>query len=212
MCALLGIVAAFLTLPGALANEPSDDFGVRFSAMRNAPSKADYTKLRLQWTDQGAFNPYIDSSDAYEEAYELFSSYLEAEDFPKAVQLCEQHYAEYWIQVRWNMRCEDAYIGLGKPEKATAFESVYTGLAHSIMDSGDGSSPESAFHVISIDEEYVVFAILDVSKGDQFLIGHDGSQYDKILVTRNDTEKTETLYFNVDLIFKWLNRTHDQRD
>jgi hypothetical protein len=72
------------------------------------------------------------------------------------------------------------------------------GLVKSVLGSGDGKSPETAFVVIGIDEEYSVMATLSLTLVRQALVNHGGSAFDRMEVKKRDSDEIVTLYFNVD--------------
>ncbi|MBR0872799.1 DUF4919 domain-containing protein [Bradyrhizobium tropiciagri] len=68
----------------------------------------------------------------------------------------------------------------------------------SVLKSGDGKSPETAFVVISIDEEYSILRAQALLRVKQALVNHGGSAFDRIEAKKRDSDQLVTLYFNVD--------------
>lgn len=95
---------------------------------------------------------------------------------------------------------------LGDSDKASFHDFVLRGLLRSLMTSGDGKSPETAFQVISITEEYIVLDMLNLVTKDQKLVGLNTHQYDVMTAVHRETKEVLTVYFNVDIPFNWLNR------
>ena len=89
-------------------------------------------------------------------------------------------------------------------EQAEFHKYIYEQLVKSITDSGDGKSPETAFIVIEVHEEYVVLE----SDGDQDFAeiavtdAKGGHSYDELVVDDSVTNKTQKIYFNVDIPIK----------
>jgi hypothetical protein len=71
-------------------------------------------------------------------------------------------------------------------------------LVKSVLGSGDGKSPETAFVVIAIEEEYSVLAAFSLTLVSQALVNLGGSAFDRMEVKKRDSDQTVTLYFNVD--------------
>jgi len=73
---------------------------------------------------------------------------------------------------------------------------VEFGLLRSITTAGDGKSMQSAWKVISIDEEYFIMSMLDLRLEMQSLISDNGRAYDQMNVVDQDGAK-KVLYFNI---------------
>jgi hypothetical protein len=93
---------------------------------------------------------------------------------------------------------------LGHSEKSDYHRYVYENLLRSIKDSGDGKTIETAFVVISTDEEYALFSSMGVRATGQALIEDKNHHYDKMTVTDPENNQTITYYFNIDRPFNWL--------
>jgi hypothetical protein len=70
------------------------------------------------------------------------------------------------------------------------------GLVRSILTSGDGQSPDSAYQVISVTEEYMVLLALGYTRRGQRLLEADGKVYD-VLDARNRDGQARTFYFDI---------------
>jgi hypothetical protein len=73
------------------------------------------------------------------------------------------------------------------------------GLVDSILSSGDGKTPETAYHVISVDEEYAVLNTLGFKVVKQSLMESKGHSYDKMEVLHMKSKEPGMIYFNVDM-------------
>ncbi|WP_207432938.1 DUF4919 domain-containing protein [Sabulibacter ruber] len=83
-----------------------------------------------------------------------------------------------------------------KPAEARMWLLKFEGLLRTILQSGDGRSEETAWVVISAQDEYPVMGILGLESAGQGLLK---SKYDvQTLKTPNEME-TEKLYFNIEM-------------
>lgn len=80
------------------------------------------------------------------------------------------------------------------------------GLLNSIKSSVDGKSPQTAFEVISVNEEYGLIRSLNLRPIGQALAMDNGHFYDAMKVVDPQTNQESTLYFNIDKPFKWESR------
>ncbi|NJK91733.1 MAG: DUF4919 domain-containing protein [Blastochloris sp.] len=83
---------------------------------------------------------------------------------------------------------------------------VFYGLLQSITSSGDGLTPETAFNVISVHEEYSLIQEIGAQLEKQSLVA---GPCDKMELIRKEGKVKLTLYFNVSIPMKALERQID---
>ena len=92
-----------------------------------------------------------------------------------------------------------AYRSLGNTAKADFHKEIFQGLVNSIVVGKDGKTPETAFVVISTQEEYVVMRALGYTVGSQ-AAGLAGRSPVHILSgTDQKTNQPVKIYFNIDI-------------
>jgi hypothetical protein len=92
-----------------------------------------------------------------------------------------------------------AYMKLGKPDEAAREQAISAAILKSMMRNGDGKSPEQAFVVISVGEEYALIAALRHRVVQQRLVPTGGHAYDALDTVGPDGAKV-TFYFLVDRV------------
>ena len=95
-----------------------------------------------------------------------------------------------------------AYKGLGDTAKSDFHKTVYLGLVNSIISSGDGKTPETAYVVISTHEEYITLRALGLSPRGQSLNHINGHAFDIQTITDPQTKADTKVYFNIDIVWK----------
>jgi hypothetical protein len=75
---------------------------------------------------------------------------------------------------------------------------ITAGLIKSIM-TGDGLTPQTAFTVITVHEEYALFHILGLDVTQQALVNENGHGYDLMSTTDSDG-KSQDYYFLIDRV------------
>jgi hypothetical protein len=118
--------------------------------------------------------------------------------------------ATNFLDARSHMICSISYRALGDTVKSAFHDAVARGLIRSILDSGDGKSFKTAFLVIAIPEEYILLEVLGLRSGEQVLIEHEGSSYDRLKAVDVKTNDTLTVYFNVDMPLRWADNKYRQ--
>ena len=126
---------------------------------------------------------------------------MKAKDYAKALQSAEQVFENEYVNIDAHYSAYIANRELGQTDKAEFHRAIFRGLVQSILNSGDGLKPESAWVVITVHEEYVVLSVLGMRPGTQAVIHKDSHNYDEMKVKDADG-KDHTFYFNVDIPFK----------
>ncbi len=99
-----------------------------------------------------------------------------------------------------------------RDEKRSRFHLQFAkGLLDSIFQSGDGQSPETAFRVVDVAEEYTVLRVLGVQSICQMVPGLEG-HFDIFEVLDPASGQHAAIYFHIDPGKKWRFRTSFIRD
>ncbi len=181
-----------------------------FAAEQTSPSdraqRADaHLKMRLEYAASPAYNPY---ADGLVETRRASAQLLESGEFDKAIAEAEKGLRIDKLNIDLLMTAAAAYRAKGDLRMADELRQRWMSLVDSIVDRrrGDGKSFETAFRVISVDEEYAVLGVFDLVRTQQYLVEHEGSEYDVLTVRAKEAGNEFELYFNVDIPKRWLRR------
>jgi hypothetical protein len=131
-----------------------------------------------------------------------FSRASAANKYAEAVEIAERLLRQGFVNVEMHANLVKLYELLHEPEKSKFHENVLTGLAYSVLLSGDGKTTETAFEVICDREEYTTLSVKQLPymgagvATSRFASG--GHYYERWDVDNPKTGKSETVYFNVD--------------
>ena len=155
---------------------------------------------------QSSYNPYNISN--YKEVKEVLSGdAITEDDWKRAAQIVEKHLESDPTNLRFYIYKQIVYSNLyGKEsqEANKAYRQVMM-LFSAITSTGDGKTPETAFHVISTADEYGLMDMLGLSLKSQSLIERHGRSYDLMEVKENKFG-LESLYFDVTICMESLNK------
>jgi hypothetical protein len=168
--------------------------------VKKSDQSVDFKELRLAYTETSSYSPYGGDRESFKQ---MFAS-LKANEFDKALASAEALLAKNYLDLNGHFGCFVAHRQLGHADKATYHKFVFEGLLDSIRKSGDGKTSDTAFVVISTDEEYVLFNFLGLRPTGQALINEKGHSYDKMTAVDPKTNETVVYYFNIDKPFNWL--------
>jgi hypothetical protein len=192
---LLAVVA--LERPTA-AQKPPSEYSTLLASLKAGNTNVDYARLRLSYMDSPERKEAKDTSDSEK----AMMNAMNAKDFAKAIEQADIVLANEYVNLDAHLIEAVANRELGALEKADFHRAVFGGLVDSILKSGDGKSPKTAWVVISVHEEYVVLQVLGFTLSQQSLLHQDGHSYDEMKVKNEQDASEQTFYFNVDIPFK----------
>lgn len=202
--ALLLIAAALLSESSRAAGPSYDDFVAQVKAGK---LDIDYAAFRLAYATSPKYAPY---GSVQVMANTMKKAYI-AGDCPTAMARAKDVFEANFVQIDAHMVAALCHKKAGNEEAARQEHTVFMGLMKSVLKSGDGRSPETAFVVISIDEEYRAMEALSLTPVSQALVHQRGSTFDRFEAKKRDSGQPVTLYFNVDRPQAQLIRTLQQK-
>jgi hypothetical protein len=163
----------------------------------------DFKDLRFAYTETADYNPYGDTRDSRQR---MFAA-LDAKEYDHVRALAETILAKNFLDLNGHFGAFIAHRELGNSQKADLHKFMFEGLVRSIEKSGDGKSPETAFVVISVDEEYVLLNWRGLRPTGQELVNQNGHSFDLMKAVDSKTNATVSYYFNIDKPFNWLGKS-----
>lgn len=200
------LLALMFSQSPALAAKRSDYEALVAQAKSGAPN-VDYGKLRAAYAKTRDYDPY---------SFKIRNLTIEmnkaaaAGDYQGALKQARRIIDIQFVSIDAHFAAAHCYEMLGKPEDARRERSIGQELIKSILKSGDGKSPETAFVVVTLREEYALIAAMKARLVRQALMQQGGNVYDRMEVTpiaANDSSETRTLYFRINSIFGKLGDT-----
>jgi len=175
--------------------------------------KTDYTALRMKCASAPDYNAY-----AYQVVEKmLIKNAMEEWDkkdgnAAKALGMLMDAAKSCPLSIEINRRIADGCAVLSgsikNPEDKKALQEIEThyrtiseGLLKSIVASGDGKSPKTAYKVISIPEEYMTLWYLGLEPEGQSVGKSDGVTCDILSVKDRKTGKKSDVYFDITLFY-----------
>lgn len=162
-----------------------------------------FRELRLAYTETKQYSPYGGEIAARKA---MFAA-LKTEEYEKALASSEKILVANYLDINAHFGAYVAHRELGHAERADYHKNVFQKLLKSISDSGDGKTVETAFIVISTDEEYALFNFMGLRPIAQSLIEDKAHHYDQMTVTDPKNNQNVIYYFNIDKPFNWLSNS-----
>lgn len=203
------LIVVFLSAQAIAAETPAEgrDAAARYEAMIARVKKGDYNldfrELRYAYADSPRYRPYLSSSGAL--AGEMFRAY-KAQDFDGAIAAAKKILAINYLDIDAQIVCDLSYRMTSNAVSAETCHEMASHLLRSIIESGDGETPETAYQVIAVGEEYSVVNAMGLTVAGQSLVTRGDHRFDAVDVTDKNTGEPRTIYFNVDRPMRWLDR------
>ena len=152
------------------------------------------------------YNPYkMTKYDALREALEKDTP--GKEDWEKAAQEIDKELETDPTNIRFHLYKHVVYSKLYglESEKTVGAHNQVVMLLSAVTSTGDGSSKEKAFHVISVADEYGILEIFGLSLAMQSLVEDKGQSYD-VMELKENKYGLKSMYFNITASMEAMNK------
>ena len=192
--------------PAAAQPQTKSTYEVLLERVKKNDPTVDFKELRLAYTDTPAYSPYGGDSMARKSMFEA----LKQKDYDKTLANATTMLSANYLDIMGHFGSFVAERELGHADLSVYHRWVFEGLLNSIKNSGDGKTPETAFVVISTEEEYALFNYLGLRPQDQSLIKEKGHNYDRLTALDPQSNQTVVYFFDIDKPFNWLGKSLKQ--
>lgn len=176
-------------------SNPVKEYESLVDTLKGGQTNISFNKLRMLYPKMPWYRPYDESRNALRDK---MLQTLAQKKYQDVLQKAYKILAKNVVDLESHMVAHLAHLHLKNSEQSSFHRAVLQGLLDSILASGDGNTPQTAFVVISPEEEHMVLKTLNLSFKAQSLIQNDGHWYDKI-----DTGERD-VYFCIDIPYGWL--------
>lgn len=198
------IAVAIFSFSAAGAQEVQSKYDVLLAKVKAGDQAADFQELRFAYTETPQYNPYGGVKLDY--GKQMFDAYKTGQN-DKALEYAAAILKDNYVDIDAHMLSAMVYKKTGNAEREKYHRFITSSLIKSIMKSGDGIKPETAFWVITVNEEYVLLQALGLKFESQSKISLNGHDYDKVKVTDPETGKKLEIYFCIDKPYQWLSKS-----
>jgi hypothetical protein len=153
----------------------------------------DYVQLYSAFSDWDLSKKSSEETPGRDAMVEAFKK----KDYAKAAALAEAVLDDEYVNVGLHLSVEDAYRRLGDNAKADSHRDTAQKLLDAMLSTGDGKSPQTAYCVISISDEYRVMRHFGYKVSAQAYYETGGSEYDSLTGKNEKTGKGATLFFDI---------------
>ena len=193
-------IAALALLAAASAHAVDAGADARYQALLATaktvdPSEVDWQALRFAYADSSSFDLLGERTDAARRA--MFEA-LNKDDDAAVIAEANTILAADFVDIDAHVGLDLAYKATGQAALSAREHQIALGLLKSVH-TGDGTTPEQAFTVISVSEEYATMRAFALQVTGQALIEAPPHSYDRLTVT-DGAGQTHTVFFLVDRV------------
>ncbi|HEX8284437.1 MAG TPA: DUF4919 domain-containing protein [Pyrinomonadaceae bacterium] len=168
--------------------------------LKKGDRTVDLGELRMAYAESKDYSPYGGDREA---RGAMFAA-LRAGDWEAALKQSAKILDKNYVDINAHFGAHVANARKGDAEKAAFHKFVLDGLVKSVRGSGDGKSMETAFVVISTDEEYALLNLMGLRPAGQSLMAGGGHRYDMLEAVDPKTNEQQKFYFQIDKPYGWL--------
>ncbi len=181
----------------AAAADPAGDYAALITAANEGDPGTDYIAMRQAYAMTRNYDPFGEKTNAMmRDGQAAFV----AKD-------CKTALEKFKAAIALNFTLSDAHAlsadcmeQAGDTTGEKREEAIAQGLFDSLIGSGDGASPATAFHVVTLNEENVILAIAGVNGTGKSTLTTDQGPVDKIDITDPATGEKGAVFFNTSVI------------
>ncbi len=184
----------------AATTQDHGEFTALLGRLRQSDPAVDFTRLRRLYAESPEHRPYPDADERA--MFEAASS----GDLPTALTLARAILDRNYMNIGAHFAADAACRATGDAACAAHHYYVARGMLDSIVASGDGQTPTTAYVVVSRGEEMAIAQVLGVTVREQTLLRSPEGHAIDVLTGRDSTGSDRQVFFNVDLLLATLSR------
>lgn len=188
---------------GAPAETPVPSYDDLVARSKRGDAGVDVAAMRRAYAASPHYNPYGDAAGSLKT--EMFDAFA-ANDCARATTIAGRILDANYVNIDAHLIADRCDRQTGNTASADAHRAIARGLLDAIAHTGDGESPETAFVVIAVEEEYSFLRAQGYEVSDQALVSYAGNRVDRVEATESDTGDAAVVFFNVERPLSWLDR------
>ena len=192
------LLAAGSLFCSAQQKKTDSDYARLLERVKAGDMTVDFKQMRFAYMD----SPEYKAAKGTDAEAEAMMAAVNAGDFPAAIKNADVVLASDYVDLDAHFAEYVAHRELHHDAESQFHKNVFDGLLHSITNSGDGKTEQTAYVVVQTHEEYVVIRVFGLTLNRQSLKRVNHHAYDVIDATDPQSSQKVTLYFNVDIPMK----------
>ena len=176
-----------------------DKYSTYVQLLENGETDIDYQDFRFSFLESEQFVIASKKSAELSDLTKRMYAEMEKSNYGEVISITKQMLSIDYTNMLAHKILRQTYAILEDTENAQKYKTIQFGLLHSIIDSGDGKTCETAWTVIQISEEYFILNMLEAKVKMQSIYNKKGF-CDKIVALVEGKKKT--YYFEINKVFE----------
>ena len=199
----LCMALVFLLAGAGWAGAQDATYDMLVAQLKSGNTAIDYRALRYARAELQGYNPYEALSDPTKG--DLIRA-MGANDLAMVSTLANQILARDYTDIDAHAALAAVFERRGQRDQAATALAIANGLLASIREAGDGMTPETAYAVIGVAEEYSLLGAMGVQVARQTLVQSARGPVDALEVVNPTNGERRTIYFDVSRLFDAMAR------
>lgn len=178
-------------------NDKYSDFVKQLEAGK---TDINYTEFRESFIESEQFKVASKAKKQFESLKKELYTQMDKSNSQGIIRLTKAMLSIDYTSMLAHKILRQTYQTIGDTLNASKYKTIQFGLLHSIADSGNGKTCETAWHVIQVSEEYFILQMLGVELTSQSIDNSNGL-CDKMIAKTKDGEE-KTYYFEISKVFE----------
>ncbi|MGL4780384.1 MAG: DUF4919 domain-containing protein [Bacteroidales bacterium] len=186
----------FLSIGAQIAQKPETKatYETYVNSIKNGNALIDYADFRNSFYESGQVLLALQDADSIKTYRNMVFKQMNDKNFDEAILLLNRCLKNNYTDLEYHFILSFIYHSQGKHTEQKLHRSVSEGLMQTIIESGDGKTPETAFKVNMVSEEYALLRLMNAKILQQSLT-NTTPVCD--LMTIEKDGKSEKIYFDV---------------
>lgn len=176
----------------------NDKYSAYVRKLESGKTDIDYRDFRNSFLESRQFEVKGEKQSQYDNLKKEVSAQIDQSNYQGVIKATKAMLSIDYTSMFAHKYLQQTYKILGDTVNRDKYHDIEFGLLKSITTNGDGKTCETAWHVVQIEEEYFILAMMGVDLKQQSLAHSNGNAYDKMDVTTNHGDKT--YYFEINQI------------
>jgi len=175
----------------------NDTYSGYVRRLENGDTSINYTDFRNSFLDSKQF---AKKGTNYRNLKEQVYAAIKDKDYKKVIKLTKTMLSIDYTSMFAHMYLQKTYKIIGDTNNSNKYKAVEFGLMNSILNSGDGKTCETGWHVTQIEEEYFILNIIGSDFKEQSTASGGKNMCDRMTVNTEDGQSRD-YFFEANKVF-----------
>lgn len=179
--------------------DTNDKYAGYVKKLESGETNIDYTDFRNSFVDSKMFS---EKSTNYRDLQKKMFEALKNSNYNEVIKFAKSMLSIDYTSMTAHMYLQKTYKILGDTANSKKYHDIEFGLINSIVNSGDGKTCDTGWHVTQIEEEYFIINVVLSGQPQQQSIAQGSKNACDRMVIKNEKGETETFFFEANKVFE----------